>query len=94
MHFEELRFASWCVENGVDGVSEIFTSGNDIEHAFCKSSHLQICFHEKSAAEIENLSLSAIAQKRDDLVAALDTARNVLKDSLYDCLTSAPAGQI
>jgi predicted ATPase len=84
MHFEELRFASWCVENGVDGVSEIFTSGNDIEHAFCKSGHLQICFHEKSAAEIENLSLSAIAQKRDDLVAALDTARNVLKDSLYD----------
>ena len=84
MRFEELRFASWCAENGVDGVSEIFTTGNDVEHAFCKTDHLQICFHERTAAEVVSVCLNAIAQKRDDLVAALDTARNVLKESLYD----------
>jgi predicted ATPase len=84
MHFEELRFASWCVENNVEKVTEIFTTGNDIEHAFCQDSHLQTCFHERTAADIENICVSAIAQKRDDLVASLDTARNVIKESLYD----------
>jgi predicted ATPase len=84
MHFEELRFASWCVENNVEKVTEIFTTGNDIEHAFCQRRHLQSCFHERTAADIENICVSAISQKRDDLVALLDTARNVIKESLYD----------
>lgn len=84
MLFEELRSSSWFSERGVDNVSEIFTTGNDIEHAFCKESHLKLCFPERDHDEIKKVMLEAISQKRDHLVVALDTARNVIKETLYD----------
>ncbi|UWQ29041.1 AAA family ATPase [Leisingera sp. M523] len=84
MTFEEIRSTSWFSERGVDNVAEIFTTGNDIEHAFCKGGHLQLCFPERNIDEINKVIETAIAQKRDDLVAALDKARLVLKESLYD----------
>lgn len=86
MHFEELRSASWFADRGVDSVVEIFTTTNDIEHAFCKESHIQSCFPEKDADDVKEVLEGAISQKRDNLVSALDAARNVIKETLYDTL--------
>jgi len=86
MYFEELRSSRWFADRDVENVVEIFTTMNDVEHAFCSEAHIQNCFSSQAHENVARVVEEAIAQKRDNLVSALDSARNVVKESLYDTL--------
>jgi predicted ATPase len=84
LKFEEKQFSKWCQLNNVSGVIEIFTSMNDIEHMFSKPEHIKEVIPELSEEEIEKCIQLSIAENRDEFVTALDKARNVLQQRLYD----------
>jgi predicted ATPase len=84
MQFEAAQFLKWCDNQNVDGVSEIFTTFNDIEHKFASFEHIKCQFPDANDDAILACLTEAISEKRDDLVSSLDKAREVLQQKLYD----------
>ncbi|QXH44950.1 ATP-binding protein [Pseudomonas xanthosomatis] len=87
MDFERLLFEAWLEYEGGTNIQEIFTPGNDIEHSFLDTNHLQQSLNGYAdAAKIENALINALAIKRDDLTAKTRSARAVIKERLYDTI--------
>lgn len=84
IRFEELQFQKWCEANNVSGVTEVFTILNDIEHMFATPEHIKNAIPSLSNNEIHECVRAAIAERRDDFVTALNKARNVLQQALYE----------
>lgn len=84
MKFENLLFKSWLETQGGEGVFEIFTDLNDVEHRFASIGHLNVVFPELERSDLEKCISEAIADLRDDFVGCLDRARGVINTRIYD----------
>ncbi|HHQ3294419.1 AAA family ATPase [Pseudomonas aeruginosa] len=71
---------------GCTNTVEIFTPLNDVEHSFLNLEHLCVALAKMASKEQILQALDeALAIKRDELTARINTARGVIKRDLYDC---------
>lgn len=71
---------------GSTNVWEIFTPMNDVEHSFLDIEHLCLTLAGRADEEqIRQALVDALVIKRDDIIAKIIAAREVIKRDLYDC---------
>lgn len=84
MDFEIATAAAERQRNGVMRVTELFTPLNDVEHSFAQGEHLKVKFPQLTSEIVEAAIRDVAAFKRDQLVAAANTARGQIRTTVYD----------
>lgn len=84
VRFEIEKFKEWCALEGIERVSELFTSRNDVEHHFVDLGHLEELFGERvSRQKLQEIIEEAMSDNRDNIIIKIRDARKNIEESMY-----------